>query len=111
MGKWLEDKQIGTLTGTSFTVDTEAADRYLESRFNEFQKAVAALQVLNELQFIHDSRHIEKLISNLGDAFSDPHCTYMLLNEDESPISMDEFIRTAESNTCYYIGGVLDYHF
>lgn len=110
-GAWLEKKQLGTLDGEMFTIDEKAADRYFEDRFTAFQKAVSALQVLNETQFIHDHDWVQALIDKLGEAFTSKYGDYVLWGDDMIPMPLEEFLRKAKSGVPYYIGAVLDYHY
>lgn len=109
-GSWLEENQLGMQFGTSFILDAMAADRYFDGRFKPFKKIAAALYALTEEQYIHEHIQIQALIDELRRTFCNPFGDYMLPDETEPPITMDEFIRTAEPGIRYYIGGVLDYH-
>ncbi len=109
-GAWLEKNRLGMMLDTSFIVDAMAADRYFEGRFKAFHKATEALHAVVEEQYIHEHCHIQMLIDELRDAFCDPFRDYMLLDDTVEPITLDEFIRTAEPGVRYYIGGVLDFH-
>lgn len=109
-GAWLEQNQLGMLLDTFFIMDKTAADRYFEGRFKAFHKVAAALHTLTEERYIHEQAPIQGLIDELRRTFCDPFRDYMLLGDSVEPITMDEFIRTAEPGVRYYIGGVLDYH-
>lgn len=109
-GAWLEQNRLGMMLDTSFIVDAMAADRYFEGRFKAFHKMTEALCAVAEEQYIHEHSNVQMLIDELRDAFCDPFRDYMLLGNTVEPITMDEFIRTAEPGVRYYIGGVLDYH-
>ena len=108
-GAWLEENRLGILVGEAFIIDTEAVDRHFEDRFAAFQKAVSALQVLNETQFIHDHDWVAALIDNLGQAFTQKYGDYVLWGDDMTPTPMDEFLRKARPGVRYYIGAVLKY--
>ena len=109
-GTWLEQNQLGMMLDTFFIVDAMAADRYFEGRFKAFHKVTEALGVVTEEQYIHEHTSVQALIDELRRTFCDPLRDYMLLGDSVEPITMDEFIRTAEPGVRYYIGGVLDYH-
>lgn len=108
-GAWLEEKRLGFLDGEAFTIDTDAADRYFEGRFMAFQKAVSALQVLNETQFIHDHDWVAALIDNLGNALTQKYGDYVLWSDDMTPTPLDEFLRKAQPGQRYYFGAVFRY--
>lgn len=110
-GAWLEENRLGTLSGEMFTIDAMAADRYFEGRFAAFQKAISALQELNEIQFIHDHDWVQALIDKLGEAFTHKYGDYVLWGSDMTPMPLEEFLRKAQSGTHYYIGAVLDYSY
>lgn len=110
-GAWLEEKRLGILDGEAFIIDTEAADRHFEGRFAAFQKAISALQMLNETQFIHDHDWVAALIDNLGKAFTQKYGDYVLWNDDMTPTPLDEFLRKSQPGVRYYIGAVLKYKY
>lgn len=109
-GNWLEQNQLGMLLDTFFIVDAMAADRYFAGRFKAFRKMAQALDTVTEEQYIHNHSHVQALIDELRRTFCDPFRDYMLLGDTVEPVTLDEFIRTAEPGVRYYIGGVLDFH-
>lgn len=109
-GDWLEQNQLGMMLDTFFIVDTMAADRYFAGRFKEFHKIAETLSTVTEEQYIHEHSYVQAMIDGLQHAFCDPFRDYMLLGDTVEPITLDEFIRTAEPGARYYIGGVLNYH-
>ena len=108
-GTWLKENRLGKLTGEMFTVDAKAADRYFEGRFAAFQKAMVALQQLNEAQFIHDHDRVQGLIDALTESFTQKYGDYVLWDDGMEPTSLEEFLRKAKPETRYYIGAVLAY--
>ena len=107
-GAWLEERRLGLWMGEMFLVDRQAADLYFEGRFAAFQKAVSALQELNEVQFIHDHDWVQALIDKLGRAFTSKYGDYVLW-DDDIPIPFEEFLRKAQPNKLYYFGAVFNY--
>lgn len=108
-GAWLEEHRLGLLVGEAFIIDTQAADRYFEGRFAAFQKAVSALQELNEVQFIHDHGWVQALIDKLGEAFTSKYGDYVLWDDDMTPTPFEEFLRKAQPGQRYYFGAVFRY--
>ena len=108
-GAWLEEHRLGLLMGELFLVDRQAADRYFEGRFAAFQKAVSALQELNEVQFIHDHDWVQALIDKLGQAFTQKYGDYVLWGDDRTPTPLEEFLRKAQPGQRYYFGAVMSY--
>lgn len=108
-GSWLEKSRLGKLDGEAFIVDMEAADHYFEGRFSAFQKAVAALQALNEMQFVHEHDMVQGLIDDLCETFTQKYGDYVLEDHGAAPVPLDEFIRKAQPGVRYYIGAVLNY--
>ncbi len=107
-GAWLMEHRLGQLSGEMFTIDAQAIDRYFEGRFTAFQKAVMALQELNEAQFFHNHSHVQKLIDQLGEAFTSKYGDYVLW-DDDAPIPFEEFLRKAQPGKRYCFGAVLCY--
>lgn len=105
----LEHGQLGTMFDDSFVLAPDAAESYFAGRFAAFQQAAAALQKLNENQFLHEHRLVQNLICDLGRAFTNRYGGYVLLDKREDAVSLDEFIRSAKPGVCYFIGGILDY--
>ena len=108
-GAWLKERQLGALNDEAFTVKRKAADRYFQGRYAAFQKAISALQILNETQFIHDHDRVQALIDDLGQTFTQKYGDYVLWGDDMTPMPLEEFLRKAEHGTRYYIGAVLEY--
>lgn len=108
-GAWLKENRLGELSGETFTIDPEAADRYFEGRFAAFQQAITALQKLNESQFIHDHDQVQRLIDALAETFTQKYGDYVLWDDGMTPIPIEEFLRKARSGTSYCIGAVLSY--
>lgn len=107
-GTWLEERRLGWLNGDVFAIDPQAAERYFEGRYAAFQKAVMALQELNETQFIHDHDWVQALIDKLGERFTSKHGDYVLW-DDDAPIPFEEFLRKAQPGQRYYFGAVFYY--
>lgn len=108
-GAWLEKNGLGVLDGEMFTVAAEAANRHFEGRFAAFQKAVSALQALNETQFIHDHDWVAAQIDNLDRAFTQKYGDYVLWGDDMTPMPLDEFLRKAQPGQRYFFGAVFRY--
>ena len=109
LGKWLDDHQLGELSGETFMVNAQAADRHFVDRFPVFQRAISALQQVGEKQFVHEHDYVQNLITDLNRAFTDKYDAYILLGSDVPPLPIDEFIRKAQPDIPYYIGTVLDF--
>lgn len=109
LGAWLEEHQLGLLKGEMFLIERQAADRHFEKRFTAFQQAVAALQTLNETQFIHEHDQVQELIDQLGETFTQKYGDYVLWGCDMTPTPFDEFLRKAQPGQRYYIGAVFYY--
>ena len=108
-GAWLEERRLGWLDGNVFAIDPQAAERYFEGRYAAFQKAVVALQALNETQFVHDHGRIQALINELGEAFTSKYGDYVLLGDDMTPMPVEECLRKAQPGKRYYFGAVFRY--
>lgn len=108
-GAWLKENRLGKLSGETFTIDPDTADRYFEGRFAAFQSALAALQQLNETQFIHDHDRVQGLIDDLTRTFTQKYGDYVLWGSSLEPTPLEEFLRKAQHGTSYCIGAVLSY--
>lgn len=109
LGAWMQNYQLGQLTGESFLLNPEARDNYFAGRFRPFRQAIAALETVTEDQFIRRHELVNNLVSDLQQSFSNCFSDYILLDSDR-PITMDEFMRIALPETPYYIGTVLEYY-
>jgi len=94
---------------TSFTLYAGFHESYFKHKYEKFKKQVESFEKITFQEFCHDNSRIDSLLSNLQSAFSESFEDYVSSDEFE-PITMDEFLRTAEIGTPYFIGGVLDYH-
>lgn len=110
-GAWLEEHRLGTCANGVLSLNAGAADRYFEGRFASFQKAVAALQQLNEMQFIHEHDHVQGLINDLCETFTQKYGDYVLLDNGQTLVPLEEFLRTARPGEFYYLGSVLNYKY
>lgn len=108
---WLERYKLGTMFDDSFVLAPEAAEVHFERRFAAFQKAVKALQEVNEEQFHHEHGLVQSRIDRLRQIFTNEHDPYVLLAGRVMAAPLDEFMRNAKTGVPYYIGGVLDFHF
>lgn len=108
-GAWLKENRLGELSGETFAVDAQAADRYFAGRFAAFQRAITGLQQLNEAQFIHEHDRVQGLIFDLTETFTQKYGNYVLWNEGLEPTPLEEFLRKAKSGNRYCIGAVLAY--
>lgn len=108
-GAWLEERRLGWLDGDVFAIAPQAAERYFEGRYAAFQKAVVALQALDETQFVHDHSRVQALINELGEVFTSKYGDYVLLGDDMTPTPFEEFLRKAQPGKRYYFGTVFRY--
>ena len=69
------------------------------------------MQQLNEAKFIHEHDHVQSLIFNLIETFTQKYGDYVLWGDDMIPTPFDEFLRKATPGTLYYFGAVLDYKY
>lgn len=108
--KWLEN--FGSCKfdekSASLTLYAGFHESYFKYKYKRFKKEIASFEKITLQEFCHDHYRIDSLLSNLQSAFSESFEDYVSSDEFE-PITMDEFLRTAEIGTPYFIGGVLDY--
>ena len=109
--KWLEN--FGSCKfdekSASFTLYAGFHESYFKHKYERFKKEIASFEKITLQEFCHDHSRIDSLLSNLQSAFSESFEDYVS-SDEFGPITMDEFLRTAEIGTSYFIGGVLDYH-
>lgn len=108
-GRWFSEHRMGTFSGDSFTLATDACNHYFEGRFPEFKKNLKALDTVSEPLYIHDQEYVENLLSDLVSSFCNCRSCYVM-ESDDPPVPFDKFIRTAVPGMPYYIGAVLEYH-
>jgi len=94
----------------SFTFYARFHESYFKYKYERFKKQVELFEKITFQEFCHDNSQINSLLSNLQSAFSESFEDYVSSDEFE-PITMDEFLRTAEIGKPYFIGGILDYHY
>lgn len=110
--EWLE--KLGSCKfneeNASFTLYAGFHESYFKHKYEKFKKEIASFEKITFQEFCYDHARIGSLLYNIKSAFSASFEDYVSSDEFE-PVTMDEFIRTAEIGTPYFIGGVLDYHY
>lgn len=108
IGQWLEDRHLGIISGsTAFTLAPDARRDYFKGAFPKFRTALDALGKVTEKQYVNDHLLVENLLTDLNFSFSDRNDDHVMVYNNP-PVPFDQFIRTAEPDTFYYIGGILD---
>lgn len=93
----------------SFTLHTGFQEAYFKDKFAEFQKNLQQLEKVSLQEFCHNNSLVDGLLFKLQSTLADKFRSYVSSEEFET-VTLDEFIRSAQMNKTYFIGGVLDYH-
>lgn len=93
----------------SFTLQAGFRETYFKDRFLEFHKNLQQLEKVSLQEFCHNYSQVDGMLFKLQSTFADTFGIYVS-SEEFGTVTLDEFIRTAQINETYFIGGVLDYH-
>lgn len=110
LGGLLAKQHLGTLSESAFILTHDAAGQYLKGHFKSFRKALDALGKVTEAQYTSSHPYVDGLLSDLHSAFSNPYSDHVMA-ADEAPVPFDQFIRSAEPEVPFYIGGIMDCHY
>jgi len=108
---WLEPRNVAVFdaAGDSFTVLPCGAEAYFAGAYDAFIAARASTLSMGLADFAHGGE-FSKAMRLMGNSFNDRFGYYVSSDEFET-ITFDEFIRSTEAGTRYFIGGTLDYHY
>lgn len=108
--KWMKTNKLGNCDSKRLILKSEAPELYFKERYLDFLRAAIKLVVLPKDDFLRDNGNLRNLMYDLQSSYESVLNTYVMV-DDETPITMDAFIRTAELDTPYYFGSVFDYRF
>lgn len=91
--------------GEFFTITDK--NEFFKTKFKAFKDALQKLSAMTIDEFVNDECHLD--MYNMRQAYNETYGFYVC--EDEDLQTMDTFIRYAETDTKYYIGATIDYHF
>lgn len=104
--RWLTAQKLGTLSGDFFTLVPDICQRRFSYRYHTFLEAAAAVSAVTEEQF-QSGTGVEDLLFNLRQLFTDEFDDYVFYDDELLP--MDSFLRIAEPDAVYHIGGICEY--
>jgi|GEM_PF-2023608 len=99
----------------SFQIAPSGKTVYFENTYPAFVAAAAELCKTTKKDFHYHQGKLSALIYTLKSSFSDRFADYIAIrDEDEFDvfrlITMDEFMREAETGKTYHFGAIIDYH-
>ena len=107
---WFETKGLGICDREKFILFTDAPAQYFGDQIKDFRKAALKLAYIPESDYLRDNGNVRNLMRELQSSY-DPVLNIYVMVDDDEPITMDAFIRTAELDTAYYFGSVFDCRF
>lgn len=107
---WMKTNQLGNCNSYHFVLNAKAPELYFKERYLDFQRTAIKLVVLPKEDFARDNGKLRNLLYDLQSSYESVLNTYVMV-DDETPITMDAFIRTAQLDTPYYFGSVFDCRF
>ncbi len=109
-GKWLKAENLGTLKQSVFVLNEDAAyGKHFASRYTRFHQLAETIAGLTEEDYLHRFCDVCNLITDLKKAVVDEEDDYVFWN-GEMLLTMDEFLRFAETGRQYHIGSICKYH-
>lgn len=107
---WMKTNKYGNCDSKRFILKPEVPELYFQEQYLEFLRAAIKLVVLPKEDFIRENGSLHNLMYDLESSYERVLNTYVIVDNDE-PITMDAFIRTAQLNTPYYFGSVFECRF
>lgn len=108
--KWMKTNKYGNCDSKRFILKSETPELYFKEQYWEFLRAAIMLVVLPKEDFIRDNGNLQNLMYDLQSSYERVLNTYIMV-DDETPVTMDAFIRTAQLDTPYYFGSVFECRF
>lgn len=91
--------------GEFFTITDK--NEFFKTKFKAFKDALQKLSTMTIDEFVTDINNLD--IYEMQQAYNETHGFYVCYND--GVLTLDEFVRFAETDTKYYIGATIDYHF
>ncbi len=108
--EWMQMNDLGFCDQSQFRFSLAAPEYYFKGRFKLFCESAQKLADALEADFWRDNGTIRNLIHDLQSSYESLMNTYVMI-DDETPVTMDQFIRIADLDTPYYFGAVFDCRF
>lgn len=109
-GKWLKAENLGVLKKSEFILNSDVTDgKHFADRYAGFHKIAKALSDMTADDFLHRFHDICNLTAELKKSVVDEDDDYVFLS-GTTLLTMDEFLRLAETGRTYYIGSICKYH-
>lgn len=98
----------------SFCVTDESRERYFQGSYQRFREICALLQTITLGAFIGTEpgpgrKPVSLFMYELNEAYSVKYGYYIYEDDELQPLN--QWLREADSDSVYYFGNVLDYHF
>ena len=93
----------------SFSMKSAAYGKHFASRYTRFHQLAETIAGLTEEDYLHRFCDVCNLITDLKKAVADEEDDYVFWN-GEMLLTMDEFLRFAETGRRYHIGSICKYH-
>lgn len=106
--RWLKLYGLGDLKKSCMILNTDVKKKYFKHRFAAFRDTLMELSSVGLDQFIDDPDRISRNLYKLQDSFSSTSDCHFLL-ENGSLVPIDQFMRSAEAKSPYYIGSVMEF--
>lgn len=82
-------------------------NKFFEWKFKAFKDALQKLSTMTIDEFVADINNLD--MYEMRQAYDETHGFYVCDNDDVK--TLDELVRFAKTDTKYYIGATIDYHF
>jgi len=90
----------------------DVKEQYFRGNFEIFLEAATMLAATDYRTFSGQERSCDfaRAITNLNQAYEEKFDFYIYLSDEDELIPGDAWVRDLDLSDCYYIGGVIDYH-
>ena len=112
LDKWLSRIHLGSVEENCIVLSSEIylQSEYFRLGYQEYKEITKQLNSISYERFVKDYDGLLDLLYQACQRISDVNEDYVCWNS-KTPIPISEFLRKAESDTPYYIGGICEYHY
>lgn len=110
LGQWMERSRLGVIQNGILTLHGEwRKSPYFIAKHQRFLEIIANLAAVDLESFTVNGSSISDWLFRAEQEYEDGFSTMVCFSPD-SLITLDQFLRTAQPDTPYYLGGVCQYH-
>lgn len=110
LGEWLKKQELGSITDNVLVLNPDMLKKqYFNDRYQKFKEAITAFyNNVSRERYLEDLDGVRNMLLEIEDQLIKQQDHYVCWDSD-TPMPLDEFLRTATVGKPYYIGGVCEF--